>query len=480
MSKGKIPASIQLADLESIAQWRENTFCEEKSEARHEVAKNWGLPNWEELVKTLESRQIPAAPKGRSRGTVSFELCFSRSQAFQALRQAGLDAEPYRRLEHKLFDEAKEPVITPKWRAVADCAYLKSEYSVRVRIQVLEYGLPTTLRLAVTDRRYGNKLRDALEALAEKDKGRVESERRHTALWGGIERVLARDGKTLEDVESGRKKLSSDGLTRLIALANDLEPQHRNNLHSACLWAGKEDRERAVRWLIEEFKRPKADDQLGVRIWEMTVPAVADDLIELIRNRKYGEERGPICLALAKTRNKRAAQVMVAVLAEKGVTRWALEALGMLKAKEHAARVRSYLKDKNADVRREAKKTLRKMGMPVETPPAPVHLVKASSKLPRELDEWSANVDIEDVGKILGEVGKLVEGFGKAEIAEVAGVAEEMPVEQTRAFRFEAKRGGKAEQLWVTLFMDDVDSPDLAIFASAEVIAQLEKRVKLE
>jgi len=292
--------------------------------------------------------------------------------------------------------------------------------------------------------------------------------------------VLAQEGKTLEDVESGKKKLSSKGLTRLIALANDLEPEHRHNLHSACLWVGKEDQERTVRWLIEEFKRPKADEQVSMQIWQLAMPAVADDLIHLIQTRKYGEERGPICLALAKTRNKRAAEVIAAVLAEKGVTRWAIEALGMLKAREQAGKVRPWLKDRDADVRREAKKTLRKMGMPVEAPPPPVHLVKLSSKLPRELEEWSAGVELDDVGRILGEAGKLVKGFGKTEIAEVAGMAEEMAVEQTRAFRFEVKRGGKSEELWVTLFMDDINSPDLAIFANPEVIARLEKRVKLD
>jgi hypothetical protein len=55
-----------------------------------------------------------------------------------------------------------------------------------------------------------------------------------------------------------------------------------------------------------------------------------------------------------------------------------------------------------------------------------------------------------------------------------------MAVEQTRAFRFKVKRSGKSEELWVTRFMDDIESPDVAIFASAEVIGRLEKRVKLE
>jgi hypothetical protein len=479
MGKGKIPVSIELADLENHAQWRERTFCEDKSEARNEVAKKWGLPSWEELVRTLKSRQVPAAPKGKP-GRVSFQLCFSRHEMFQALRKAGFDAEPYRRLENRLGEEAEAPVVKPKGKPVADCAYLKSEYPVRVQIQILEYGLPTTLRVQVGDRRYGREIRKALEALAAKDKRNVESERRHTALWGGIESVLAQEGKTLEEVESGKKKLSSKGLTRMIALAKNLELEHRHNLHSACLWVGKADQEGALRWLIEEFKRPRADDQLGVQIWQLAMPAVADDLIALIRTRKYGEERGPICLALAKTRNKRAAEVIAAVLAEKGVTRWAIEALGMLKAKEQATKIRPWLKDKDADVRREAKKTLRKMGMPVEAPPPPVHLVKLRRKLPRHLEEWSAGVELEDIGRILGEAGKLVKGFGKTEIAEVTGVAELMPVEQTRAFRFEVKRRGKPEELWVTLYMDDINSPDLAIFANHEVIAQLEKRVKLE
>jgi len=480
MSKGKIPASIELADLEGIAQWRERTFCEEKFKARNEVAKKWGQPNWEELVKTLKSRQLPSAPKGKSGRAGTFEVCLSRYNTFATLEKAGLDPQPYLRLEYKLMDEREAPVAKPKGKAMADCAYLKSDYPVRVHVQVVEYGLPTTLRVQVSDGRYGREIRKTLEALAEKDKKNVESERRHTTLWGGIGGILAKEDKTLEDVESGKKKLSSGGLTRLIALAKNLEPEHRNNLHSACLWVSKGDQERAVRWLIEEFKRPKADDQLGVRIWEMAMPVVADDLIELIRNRKYGEERGPICLALAKTRNKQAAGVIASVLAERGVTRWAIQALGMLKAREQGAKVRRYLKDKNPDVRREAKKTLRKMGMPVEIPPPPVHLVKLSRKLPRELEEWSAGVEVDDVRKILGEVGKLVKGFGKAEIAEVVGVAEEMEVEQTRAFRFRVKRNGKAEELWVTLYMDDIDSPDLAIFASAEVVARLEKRVKLE
>jgi len=91
MGKGKIHASIELADLENYAQWREKTFCEDKSEARNEVAKKWRLPNWEELVKTLKSRQVPPAPRGKPGGAVSFELCFSRHEMFQALRKAGFD-----------------------------------------------------------------------------------------------------------------------------------------------------------------------------------------------------------------------------------------------------------------------------------------------------------------------------------------------------------------------------------------------------
>jgi hypothetical protein len=64
-------------------------------------------------------------------------------------------------------------------------------------------------------------------------------------------------------------------------------------------------------------------------------------------------------------------------------------------------------------------------------------------------------------------------GFGPHEIAEVAGVVDEMKNEQTKAFRFSISVDGKKSEVWLVVFMDDIDSPDLEIHSSPELIWKL-------
>ena len=88
------------------------------------------------------------------------------------------------------------------------------------------------------------------------------------------------------------------------------------------------------------------------------------------------------------------------------------------------------------------------------------------------------NLDLDDLEPILGRLSSLVgSGFAAREIADVMGVAEQMDVDQSRRFRFPLPGGG---DLWVELFMDDVDSPDLAVMASPEIIQSLHRGIKLE
>jgi hypothetical protein len=159
----------------------------------------------------------------------------------------------------------------------------------------------------------------------------------------------------------------------------------------------KKDWPLAVRWLIKEFERdPMLDDQLSTRIYELTVPAIAEDLIRFIKDRRYGDVRWPLCLALAKTKHPQAADVIASILGQGVNTRGALEALAKLSAQAHVAKIKKYLRDSNGDVRRQAKKTLAKLGVVVETPPPPVHVVKNLRSCPKGLEEWSANLDLDD------------------------------------------------------------------------------------
>jgi hypothetical protein len=114
---------------------------------------------------------------------------------------------------------------------------------------------------------------------------------------------------------------------------------------------------------------------------------------------------------------------------------------------------------------------MKKLGFPVEAPPPAVHLVKDRRSLPKELEEWSSNLDLSDLKPTLEKLGKCIEnGFSVREIAEVVGVADEMKHNQTKFFCFPIISGDREIELWLELFMDDIDSPDLAIHSNPRVI----------
>jgi hypothetical protein len=269
-------------------------------------------------------------------------------------------------------------------------------------------------------------------------------------------------------------------------LAASAEPLRRQSICAQLTdtWVARPDREFTAKWLIEQFEQERdPDEQIGMRLWDLAVPAIADDLVRLLKDRRYRERRGPLALALAKTRDRRAADVISSVLDEEGMACWALESLGKLKerARPHAGQIRKLLRHRDSDVRRAAKKTLKKLGVSAEEPlpPPPTHLVKNRKSIPKGLEEWSQNLDMDDVEATLRRLTKCVDaGFGKTEIAEVTAIVEEMEPEQTRAFRFPVTAGGgKPGEVWVVIFMDDVDAPDLAIYAAVGVIKKYEKLV---
>jgi len=64
-------------------------------------------------------------------------------------------------------------------------------------------------------------------------------------------------------------------------------------------------------------------------------------------------------------------------------------------------------------------------------------------------------------------------GFTRTEVAEISGVVDGMKHNQTRTFRFPVSANKNASELWVAVFMDDIESPDLYIFATPEIIHRL-------
>jgi hypothetical protein len=242
----------------------------------------------------------------------------------------------------------------------------------------------------------------------------------------------------------------------------------------------KSDRDMVAGWLIKRFEAdPDSDDQLGMCIWENAVPSITEDLIRLIHEPRYGHHRAALCQALAKTKDSRAAAVLASVMDEPNLALWCLSALGKTAgARLHISKIKKHLHAGNGEVRREARKLLGKLGVPIEKtkPPTPDHLVKSTRSVPIELEEWSTNLDEDELEATLQKVSECVgKGFANTEIAEVLSVVEAMKVGQTKAFRFPISANREKSELWVVVFMDDVGAPDIEIHASAKNIRNISK-----
>ena len=257
------------------------------------------------------------------------------------------------------------------------------EPPIAVRVTVLRYGMPTDLRIEIGDKTVGNQLKKQLLEIAAKHKKDADAELQHSQTYREIDRILAGYGLTYDDVRHLGKPLPRPAIEKLMTLCEKAPSGTAMGIHILLTEVARPDREFVARWLVEEFKKPRASDQLGVRIYDIAVPAIGDELVKIIENRRFGRRRGSICMALAKVKHKRAAEVIASVLEEDGCTIWAIRCLAKLKATQYVDDIRKYLRDRDSDVRREAKKTLNKLGFAVDPPPPPVHVVTGRRSVPQ-------------------------------------------------------------------------------------------------
>ncbi len=404
-----------------------------------------------------------------------FEIQLEGFISVWALRAAGLVVDEYQELFHAvLTDKVSLP------REVI-CPYIFSDAPMNVRVTVRSFGQPVAdLNVEVDDQVIGEKIRETLTRYSAENHGQSVANEEREALWAKIDKILESAGITRDQLDRQQATHTRDSLQALMKLCEEVpHPRQGEVIHMFWKPIAKADRAFVARWMVNFFaneKDPFERAQIGVNIDKLVGPEITDDLIRLIKDERYGWSRSGLCMALAKTKDSRAADVMESVLAQDGMTRWALESLGKLKASHHVEAVRKFLRHPNADVRREAKKALKRLGFPVEIPPPPVHLVKKRRPLPEGLEEWSTNLDIEDLNPTLEALAKCVEaGFGNQEIAEINGVVDEMKHSQTKTFCFPINSEGQSSEAWVELFMDDIDSPDLAIYARPKLIEKLNR-----
>lgn len=396
-----------------------------------------------------------------------------------ALRAAGVEVE-------ELFDFWYDVEIHERKKLPAELTgyYFRDDPSVPLRVKVLVFEPHTHLEVDVAGAAVGRKIKATLDHYSVENDGKAVADREHKQLWREINKVLERDKLSYDKLQRGEGILTRRAIESLMKLCDTVDPIRQGSISDLFTghWVAKPDRAFTAAWLIKQFERERDPfEQIGMRLWDIAVPAVADDLIRLLKDRHYGDRRGPIALALARTKDPRSADVIASVLDDEHMTRWALQALGKLASKgaaKHVEQIRKHLRHPDSDVRREAKKTLKKLGVEADAPPPPepVHLVSNRKAIPRGLEEWSQNLDMDDVVPTLQRLSKCIDaGFAETEIAEVTAVIEEMKHDQTKAFRFPVTARGKKSDVFIEIFMDDIDSPDLAIYAGANVIRQFEK-----
>jgi len=395
------------------------------------------------------------------------------------MRSAGVQMDAYQELFHQVITKkAKLP-------AVVTCPYFLADEPVPVRITVPEFR---HLKIEVADAAIGEKIEAEVLRYTANNRAQAIADEEHKALYARITKILAADGVTPQDVQAKKVTLSRRAQEELMRLCEEVRHTERHSVYwqFTCGQIPKADRAFVARWLLRRFtaeKDPSTRNDIEtvfINHSDLALPELAEEVIRLVNDSRYGTNRSGLIYVLSKTKHPQAAEVIASVMDQGRLARSALRCLGSLKARQHEAQIRRYLRGPDSEVRREAKRTLKKIGCAVEQAPPPVHLVKNRKSLPSGLEEWSANLDFENLEPVLKTLTTCVdEGLGEQEVAEVIGVAEETQPEQTKAFRFPIKANGQPSELWVVIFMDDIDAPDLEIHANTAIIKKLDAVVDL-
>ena len=94
--------------------------------------------------------------------------------------------------------------------------------------------------------------------------------------------------------------------------------------------------------------------------------------------------------------------------------------------------------------------------------------------------ETSMNFDGEEVGPFLVRLAEhprfaLPRDFASA----ITEALPELALDETRRWRIDGDFDARAMRLEIQIFMDDVNAPDLSFHSSPEVIAEIDKALKL-
>lgn len=119
--------------------------------------------------------------------------------------------------------------------------------------------------------------------------------------------------------------------------------------------------------LVAELDRASANDSEGVR-WAignglevLASEEIADDMLRIASDRRYGKARQMVVLGLGKLKDPRTVDVLVKLLSDTDVAGQAITALGKLRAVEAKTRLEPFLEHETTWIRNAAKTALRRI-----------------------------------------------------------------------------------------------------------------------
>lgn len=96
-----------------------------------------------------------------------------------------------------------------------------------------------------------------------------------------------------------------------------------------------------------------------------------------------------------------------------------------------------------------------------------------------KMQEASGNFDLENVQPFLKRLKPLIDtGFSDGEIDQIQKSLESMDVDDEIDFEFPIKVKGQSLVLKIHVFMDDIESPDIAFFAAPKLADKINEEMQ--
>lgn len=245
-----------------------------------------------------------------------------------------------------------------------------------------------------------------------------------------------------------------------------------------------------TRCLLDEFKKEYSAEPFKLEDYRFSI-GNALFLIEdnnslhemrgLAQDKQYGFGRIRIIEALGKLKDQKSIPILIDALQDPSVRTRAIVALSYFKDKSLSQYVEPLLLHENDEVRRQAKKAMKKwgrLGLVEEDPRSEVEPLTddvPTSIVNQPLKEASSALDMGQLKPFLSTLIPLIEsGFSESQVNRVMELVESMDVEEEKEVgNFQIKYNGRDTVLVIKVFMDDIDAPDLYVFTDPELADEI-------